>query len=74
MMDAPPADSPITVTREGSPPKRAMYDWIHSRARRWSRRPAFAVPVSWKVGPESQPCHSSVLLIRRVARVGNAYE
>jgi hypothetical protein len=42
--EAPPADSPKRVMREGSPPKEAMLSRIHSRARRWSRRPGFWCP------------------------------
>ena len=35
----PPADSPKTVTRPGSPPKAAMLSRTHSSAAIWSRSP-----------------------------------
>ena len=40
--DPPPADSPKTVTRSGSPPKAAMLSRTHSRAATWSSRPRLA--------------------------------
>jgi hypothetical protein len=35
----PPADSPNTVTFDGSPPKAAMFCCTHSSAATWSRNP-----------------------------------
>ena len=40
----PPADSPATVTRAGSPPKAAMLSRTHSRAAIWSSRPKAPAP------------------------------
>ncbi len=36
-----PADSPMTVTREGSPPNAATLSWTQCSARSWSRMPRF---------------------------------
>ena len=42
LTDAPPADSPKTVTLSGSPPKPAMLSRTHSSALTWSSSPKFA--------------------------------
>ena len=40
--DPPPADSPKTVTRSGSPPKARMLSRTHCSAATWSSRPRLA--------------------------------
>ncbi len=42
--EEPPADSPNTVTLDGSPPNEAIWSRTHSKARIWSRSPQFVVP------------------------------
>lgn len=39
---APPEDSPMTVMRDGSPPKTSALAWTHSTAVTMSLRPTFA--------------------------------
>ena len=46
--DPPPADSPNTVTRAGSPPNPSMLSRTHSSAATWSSRPRLAgAPSTW---------------------------
>ena len=42
--DAPPADTPKTMTRAGSPPKAAQLSRTHASARSWSPRPRLSPP------------------------------
>lgn len=52
--------SPHMVTRFLSPPKDAMFSWIHLSAKRWSCIPAFVLPSARSAGVAMKPS----LLIR----------
>jgi hypothetical protein len=49
----PPADSPATVTRAGSPPNLAMLSCTHRSAASWSSKPRLATPSSKKRKPSA---------------------
>ena len=49
--DPPPADSPNTVTRPGSPPNARMLSRTHSSAATWSSSPRFAGAPSMCANP-----------------------
>ncbi len=51
----PPADSPATVTRAGSPPKAATLSRTHSSAATWSSSPRSSGPPSSKNRNPSTP-------------------
>ena len=52
----PPADSPKTVTRSGSPPNAAMLSRTHSSAATWSSRPRLAgAPSIWREALDADP-------------------
>jgi len=67
-LELPPADSPKTVTRSGSPPKTWMFSLIHSKANLWSRSPALADFLSFSRSLLANP--NTILVISNIRIIG----